>query len=305
MSVSTPIVLFGFNRPEKLKQLLERVVTEPITRVFVYCDGPRGAEDEELCEATRQAAEEFANQFPVTVRTRPENYGITKNLVCAVSEVLSEFRQAMFFEDDVHPRPGCLGFLDRALEAYRFRQEIFSIGCYHRPVSDLELPMTFLSPRFNCWGWATWRDRWQQLQEPVLQNQLPWQEFYEVPTTAGQDLRERFRQHLLKGKTMEWDTLTALWCLKQGWYQVQPKEVAVTNVGFDNTGIHCRTNDSSKECFQSSFLGDDYWEMDGAITPNQELVNAVEATYDDPNITLLRRIRRRVEYQVRRFFADR
>ena len=138
----------------------------------------------------------------------------------------------MVFEDDVHPKPGCVEYLKTALHTYESRQQIFSVGCYCRPLGAIT-GNVFLSPRFNCWGWATWAVRWQQIQRPLENWELLFPAFYKLSEAAGYDIVQRWRSYELKKKNLTWDTLVALHCLQQGWLEVQPNDVMIENVGFD------------------------------------------------------------------------
>lgn len=227
MSLDIPAILFAFNRPEKLSELWSKLSEQGVQTAYLYCDAPRGPQDEELCEATQKVAK----SLPVELRIRPHNYGLSRNLISGISEVLSQHPSAMIFEDDVHPKPGCIDYLKTALATYWSRQQIFSVGCYHRP---LQVPMgnVFLSPRFNCWGWATWANRWQRIQEPLKNWDLSFPPFYKVSEQAGYDIVQRWRSYEMKNKGLTWDTVVALHCLQHHWMQVQPRDVMVENVGW-------------------------------------------------------------------------
>ncbi len=132
--MKTPIVVFAFNRPDKLQALLTKLTRVPFQKAYVFCDGARGERDLEACASTQQVAMDFARRYPIDVIIRERNFGLSPNLVNGINMVLDQHPQMVMFEDDIHPKVGCLEYMELALNTYEHRSEIFSIGSYHRKV---------------------------------------------------------------------------------------------------------------------------------------------------------------------------
>ncbi|MDP1835061.1 MAG: glycosyltransferase [Chlamydiales bacterium] len=300
--MKTPLVLFAFKRPDKLKKLLACLTKTPFSQAYIFCDGPRHEDDQVACQATQALAKKYAESYPIQVVISKQNLGLSKNLIEGISTVLEKHPRVIVFEDDVHPKPGCLDYLENALELYKERKDIFSIGCYHRPISlDSYQDNVLLSPRFNCWGWATWADRWQQIQQDMKQQKLPYRYFYQVPEIAGIDIPLRMRHHHLHGKTLTWDTLVALHCLKNNWWQLQPRDILIENVGFDGTGTNCGST-GGKDCFDSNYQQETYSKLSHSLQSDPTVIKAVEDSYADPKLTPFRRWRRKWQYRLQMLF---
>ncbi len=56
MSEPLPVVVFAFNRPQKLRRILDALHAQSIERVVIFVDGPRHADDLPQVEACRSLA---------------------------------------------------------------------------------------------------------------------------------------------------------------------------------------------------------------------------------------------------------
>jgi len=54
--------------------------------------------------------------------------------------------------------------MNEALEFYKDEPKVWHISGWNYPIDPEGLPDTFLWRAMNCWGWATWADRWQYFQ---------------------------------------------------------------------------------------------------------------------------------------------
>ena len=50
--------------------------------------------------------------------------------------------------------------MNQALNLYKNNQKVWHIAGWNYPVNSDDLADTFLWQLMNCWGWATWSDRW-------------------------------------------------------------------------------------------------------------------------------------------------
>ena len=67
-------------------------------------------------------------------------------------------------DDDIVPAADCLRYFEWAGEKYRDDREVFTVSAYARETPP---PARYHSVRrlrwFTPWGWATWRDRWEEM----------------------------------------------------------------------------------------------------------------------------------------------
>ena len=156
MSTEGPITLRGQSK------LSQPVLRPGKPSLVIFADGPRSPEEERAVEQTRaviRAAEGFRT---VRIVARTMNVGLFRNVVTGLTELFSAKDAVLVLEDDIEVGPDFLSYMTAALGHYALNQSVFSVTGYLYPAKfhfDANLD-TFLFPRFCCWGWATWENRW-------------------------------------------------------------------------------------------------------------------------------------------------
>jgi hypothetical protein len=161
-SDGAPIALFAFRRPDHLSACLSslRACDEAArSELIVFCDGPRGPQDEEGVAAVRRIAREADGFAHVTVVERLENLGLAASVIGGVSDVLRTSERIIVVEDDLVVSPDFLAYLNAGLDLYEGDNDVVSIHAYVFAVQE-PLPQSFFLRGADCWGWATWRRGW-------------------------------------------------------------------------------------------------------------------------------------------------
>lgn len=241
MPASTAIAVFAYRRPDHLRRTLEALARNPEARrlpLHVYCDGPRGALDHDACAATRAIAKAAGDLPERRVIERQDNLGLSRSIVEGVSETLLQHERIVVLEDDLVVSASFLGYTLAALDRYGCNDRVGCIHGYSPPVTGL--PDHFFLRGGDCWGWATWRDRWalyrsdtQTLLGELHQRGLAGH----FDSTGGSGMYLR----LLKAHRGRWDSWAIRWhaslfladrlCL-------HPGRSLVTNIGLDGSGTH-------------------------------------------------------------------
>ena len=161
-----PVVLFVYNRPDHTRRVLAALAANSLiskTQVYVFADGPKEKateNDKQKIEAVRVLLREF-NLFPITAIFEAEvNLGLADSIINGVSKLLDSHETVIVVEDDLDLSPYFLDYMNRALDCYRFDARVISIGACNFFGEDDGLPETFFLPVPDCWGWATWKNRW-------------------------------------------------------------------------------------------------------------------------------------------------
>ncbi len=236
-----PCVIFAFNRPNKLKRVLEALRTQDIDCLIVFVDGPRDDADVELVERCRTIAREV-DWVSKELHFSKQNRGLP-GLSDNISMVLNVYKSAIFIEDDCLPLPGFYSFMRQALFRYQAEKKVFSIGGYqpllHKHFKDY--PYSLVSVwRFLCWGWATWQDRWK-LVSPYLSEY--WKLFdglENVPDVAGDDLPVMAKA-CAQGRERTWAVQVAISTLWLKMVHLLPTRGLIRNIGLES-GVHGRGN---------------------------------------------------------------
>lgn len=244
-SERVPCAVFAWKRPDHLQRVLEALRPQGVAHLIIFVDGPRSDRDLPAVEACRKIAR-AVDWSEVELHLDEENRGVSY-LAVRVGEVLRRYPSAIFVEDDCLPMPGFYPFVCEALRRYRQVQDVFSVSGYQpiRRTFFKRYPWSVVAThRFICWGWGTWRDRWERIATILPRWAHLFDELRNVPDIAGEDLGLAARQ-VLAGKTESWAVKVALISLSLGMMHLLPVEGLVCNIGVDE-GEHRGTPELSR-----------------------------------------------------------
>lgn len=238
-----PIVLFAFKRPHHLARTLSALSNNPefnLSRLFIYCDGPRNALDYLNVYKTR----EIANQFPHSNKIVFEsdiNKGLAKSVIFGVTETIKAYGKAIVLEDDLLVEESFLCYLNQALIKYQNIPKVMQISAYMFSIPEFfGRSETLFLKNVTSWGWATWSHAWEKFDpnatgwELLLSNKKMRREFDVDGSYAYSDML--FRQK--KGKIDSWAIYWNWSVYCNSGLVVYPPVTLVKNIGFDGSGTH-------------------------------------------------------------------
>lgn len=243
-----PVVLFVYNRPRHTRQTLvalQKNVLAHQSRLIVYCDGPKpGTTKEELDnnEAVKSVVREQKWCSEVEVIERPHNYGLARNIIEGVTEVVNKYGKIIVLEDDIVTSPGFLKYMNSALNFYQNQARVMHISGYLPKTSGWnKLPSTFFLGFMSCWGWGTWHSSWENLitDSNFLYNSILTRDgdFDKFNLDNTIPLSNQLRDNQ-SGKINTWAIkwMASIY-LKSG-LCLYPNKSLVDNIGWDGSGVH-------------------------------------------------------------------
>ena len=163
---SVPILVLGFNRPDRVRQLLISLRTVQPQHLFFAVDGPRQdrAADQQLVMQTQELINLIDWDCEIHTQFQEVNLGCARGVTAGIDWFFSNVSEGIILEDDVLPAAGFFTFCTELLEKYRDNAKVWCISGSNR------LPQEHVSSEFSyrfstipqVWGWATWRDRWEK-----------------------------------------------------------------------------------------------------------------------------------------------
>ena len=156
------VAVFGFNRPGHLERCLTSLELNPEaskTNVHIYIDGPRRTTDLDAVTKSRHVANKKYRFLNTIVHFKETNSGLAKSVIEGLTEVLRENPRVIVLEDDLIVAENFLEFMNRGLENYEHNQDVASIQGFVYKMSS-SIADSFFLRGADCWGWATWADRW-------------------------------------------------------------------------------------------------------------------------------------------------
>lgn len=239
------IVVFTFNRPQHVKQCIAALARNTLASqcdLTIYCDGPRHEQDVEFVRVNREFVRSVSGFKSVTVVERDVNFGCARSVIAGITESFETHQRLAIFEDDILTSPHTLSFLAASLEHYAKEPTVFSVSAWSPPPSLLYVPEypfdAYFSLRSNIWGWATWRNRWQQIDWAVTdydafkENKVLQHAF----NHGGADLTPMLQEQM-EGRLNTWDIRMDYARFKHGCVGLNPVKSYTTNIGM-GSGTH-------------------------------------------------------------------
>ncbi|HAV13265.1 MAG TPA: hemolytic protein HlpA-like protein [Opitutae bacterium] len=161
--MNTPILLIIFNRPKHTQALVDALRAVKPSRIYVAADGPRPERESEraICDETRKVIDEIDWPCEVLKKYSDSNLGCAINVSSAISYAFQHEDQLIILEDDTIPCSDFFKFCEVNLEFHRMNQNISIIsGTNILRETDCGEHSYYFSEIMQCWGWATWKDRW-------------------------------------------------------------------------------------------------------------------------------------------------
>jgi hypothetical protein len=247
---TTPVVVIVFNRPEHTALLFEQVRQARPTTLFVISDGPRASQlgEFELVHQCREIFEKVDWECDVHLEYSDTNLGCRGRIVSGLDMVFSQVPEAIILEDDCIPHQDFFSFTSELLERMRGIENIFSIGGNIWEFPDrLTVESYTFGHFFSGWGWATWADRWHEL-DLTLHN---WNELRTtdwLSTHVGSALEVVYWQKMFDLVSTNGNPLSFIWdyavqfsMWKKNMLSVRPSTNLVHNVGFGSDATHTTT----------------------------------------------------------------
>lgn len=244
----SPIILFVYNRLDHTRKTVEALQKNELAKestLYVFADGAK----ENATEEQRQKIKDVRDYIhtitgfdEIIIEEAVKNKGLANSVITGVSKVINEHGKVIVVEDDIVTHPFFLRFMNDCLEVYEQRGDIFSIAGNSQKV---KMPKyyrqdIYLISRVCSWGWATWVDRWNQ----VDWNMSDYTEFSSSKSQidkfnrAGNDLYPMLQMQM-NGLIDSWAIRWQYELYRKNMYCVYPRHTFCSNTGFDGTGIHC------------------------------------------------------------------
>lgn len=241
-----PIALFVYNRPEHTRRTVEALRANYLAEqsdLFVFADGAKNESVVPAVEAVRKFTRTIAGFKSVTLIERERNVGLSKSVISGVTQLSNERGRVVVVEDDIVTAPDFLRFVNEGLERYKDEPKVFSIGAFNLPIVAPKAYSydAFFSYRFMCWGWGTWKDRWEKADWSVkdFPEFMADREKQKRFNRGGDDLSWMLSRHM-RGRIDSWDTVFAYTHSKHDTVALLAVRSKVYNIGMDGSGTHCK-----------------------------------------------------------------
>ena len=239
-----PIALFAYNRLDHLKITINNLKKNYLansSELIIFSDGPKNQSDIKKIIHIREYLKKIKGFKKIYIKERKTNYGLSKNIIDGVSEILKKFKKIIVIEDDLVVNRYFLKYMNRGLTLYQRNKNVASIHGYVYPIKNINNKIqsnTFFIKGADCWGWATWKRAWIQFDSNgkkllrKLKNKKKIKEF------NFNNTYDYFKMLLdqVNNKNDSWAIRWYASCFLKDMYTLYPVNTFVKNIGLDNTG---------------------------------------------------------------------
>jgi len=238
-----PIILFTYNRLKHTQQTIEALQKNKYameSHIYIYSDAAKNEEGKEAVYAVRQYLRSITGFNKIEIIERNENWGLAKNIIDGVTKIVNKYGKIIVLEDDIITSENFLMYMNDALEIYQDEKKVMQISGNTYPVDKKDLPETFFTTIGQCWGWATWTDRWAYFKrnpEELVTN-------YDVNTirkfveSGVPSVWDQVHTNS-EGKLYTWACFFHNTIFQQKGLVLNAKNSLAINIGFDGSGAHC------------------------------------------------------------------
>lgn len=245
MQYDIPILFVIFRRKDVTMRTFAAIKAAQPAKLYIACDGAREAVngEQELVEATRQAVEN-AIDWPCEVHRRYQdhNQGCAKAVSSAISWMFETEEMGIILEDDCVAKASFFKFVREMLHRYKDDQRIGMVAGTNLVSSKVTMPDSYCFSKYKaCWGWATWKRAWSN-----LQLDMPWRDSgYYQSVIANNGFRAKdknywkYRLNLIDANYVSsWDWPWYFCLAAQNQLCIFPSKDLIVNIGFDAEATH-------------------------------------------------------------------
>lgn len=277
-----PVLLFVYNRPEHTKQTVEALKNNelaPFSDLIIYSDAGRTEKDQAKVLLVRDYLRTITGFKTISVVERDVNKGLADNIIDGVTKVINLYGKVIVLEDDILTSSAFLNFMNQALVRYQDNERIWHISSWNYPIIMDEESDAFFWRVMNCWGWATWKDKWQHFEKNPREIIRSWTEAEK--RRFDLDNSGIFWSQIKGNAKQKMDTWAIFWyatIFKRQGLCLNPTESYTANIGHDGSGVHCGND---KTANQKSVKLCDKTELSWPITiaESQNALNQIKSYY--------------------------
>ncbi len=168
---TTPLLLLAYNRPDKVKRLIDRLRPQGHPTIMVAVDGPKPGNDADAAkvQAVRDAVAGIDWTDDVETLFRPVNLGLRLAVAGAVTWAVEKHGEVIVLEEDVLPGDLFVPYATHMLERFRDDERIAHISGYNIvPPSELSGGAGSRLTRYpESIAWATWARSWKNFDDSL------------------------------------------------------------------------------------------------------------------------------------------
>jgi hypothetical protein len=247
-----PVIIFVYDRYYHTKKTLDALQNNFLaekTNVIIYSDCYKKKNKKKVLKV-RNLIKKYKKFKSIKVIKRKNNFGLANSIKSGINQTFKKYNEAIFLEDDIVSNKYFLYFMNSCLIKYKKNKKIFHISSWNYPMINYGLSDINFSKVMNCWGWATWKNRWNKVSfnnEEILKN-FSTSQIKQLNIDGFENFWFTFLLNYKK-KIRTWAIYWAISIIRNNALCVIPKNSYSKNIGMDGTG-----ENNSKKFFINPYL---------------------------------------------------
>jgi hypothetical protein len=230
-------LIIGYSRPTGILNLLNSLVSNGVTRIYISIDGPKNARDLENQKIIQTVIRDFSKDQSIQIKILKQeiNLGIAVAVIGAIDWFFTQEDYGLILEDDLLIGSDFLNFASLCLEEYSNSPNVWMISGSQLLSGMSSKSETVWVNYPMIWGWATWENKWKKMRSSLIENKK---------TTFSKAFNYRYyywkvgAKRVLSGKVDTWDTPLAFEFRAQNKFCILPPVNLVSNIGSDALASH-------------------------------------------------------------------
>ena len=247
MKKLAPIVLFTYYRLNTLRttiQFLKKNKLANHSNIYIYSDFYKSNADKHNVLKVRKYLKSIKGFNQKKIILRKKNYGLAKNIINGVGEVLKGNTKVIVLEDDIKVSKYFLDYMNQTLNLYKNKKKIWHISGWNYNIKVSNSYDAYFTRTMNCWGWATWKDRWKYFNKNPNEIIKKWssKDVYRFNFDGSYN----FFSQIEKNKSKKINTWAIFWyatIFQNRGLCLNPKKTLVSNIGIGNSASNTKSFD--------------------------------------------------------------
>lgn len=246
-----PIVVFAYNRADKLENLLKSLEkNKNLDRMdlYIFVDIPdkKKPRDIPLSEQVIEYVTYYktVSKFKsVKVEIAKKHKGLAESVISGVTKVINQYGKVIVLEDDLEVSVDFLDYMQRGLNFYKKNKKVWSLTAHCPLVKGVDKKYkkdVFLAPRAESLGWGTWKNRWDHVDWQVssysdFKKDFVGQALFRL---GGSNVSKMLERRMTEKQYDSWAIIWTYQQFRERKYTVYPRESRVIHCGNDNRATH-------------------------------------------------------------------
>jgi hypothetical protein len=246
-----PIALFCHTRVDHLTKTIQALQRNDLaneTNLVIYSDSWNAQSDKSRVLAVRSYLSTVTGFKSVEIINRDRNYGLKNSIISGITEILRKYPKVIVLEDDIETSKYFIRFMNEGLDRYLDDSKIWQISGWSYPIFKSGIAGSYFHQKMNCWGWATWKNRWEKFSNDsnsfgaILLSKKDRKKF----NLMNSEISYQVAVGNYVGRKKTWAVLWHLCIFINAGLCFCPMHSHTKNIGMDNSGTNSRESNLSQ-----------------------------------------------------------